>query len=576
MASNKPVDKLADNLKGLVIGASGTIPGYQHVDRVRELEGCEIVNIDWLLQKIEKVVPESVRKQIFKEENNGTEGKGKKRERESSIEDDKVSSWKKAKDEEQINLKNLIELVDEKYPEPSSTLSVWQDVTGLIWDATLVRARLKKQVQVLRIQLLVHRELQTFHTWDLQCQFGSSEASKSVGAMGSFDSAKHTFEEKFKSLSGLAWEDRNAIPSSKGWFVLEMHHRDVPVFTSEISLLPTSIENVLKIIFTSGTFKGYLNLLNRLGRNILVANKVDKKRLVFGIAVLGKLMELTNPELAPGDHSQAKKSLCRIYESLILKTGFLSDANDTIRKELESLDLLLMLHDASEILERKFQSSSLAMSQISQVLGLAKLLPVKEDSTEFEMLREYLEKTSSPNHAYQFEASYEVIGVFRIERPGEAERFAEWEKANLADVGDRRLLWHGSMASNFAGILSQGLRGDGIVSTDGKHFVPGVFFADISTKSAGYCRQKGEALMLLCEVELGKSSTLSHHHAGGTIHKKWRDAGYIHPDFKGTQVPDVHAGTKSSSSHSGLYNSEYVAHTPAQIRQRYLFHVKIV
>lgn len=30
MASNKPVDKLADNLKGLVIGASGTIPGYQH------------------------------------------------------------------------------------------------------------------------------------------------------------------------------------------------------------------------------------------------------------------------------------------------------------------------------------------------------------------------------------------------------------------------------------------------------------------------------------------------------------------------------------------------------------------
>jgi hypothetical protein len=30
MAPKKPVDKLADNLKGLVIGASGTIPGYQH------------------------------------------------------------------------------------------------------------------------------------------------------------------------------------------------------------------------------------------------------------------------------------------------------------------------------------------------------------------------------------------------------------------------------------------------------------------------------------------------------------------------------------------------------------------
>jgi poly [ADP-ribose] polymerase len=30
MASNKPVDKLADGLKGLVIGASGNIPGHLH------------------------------------------------------------------------------------------------------------------------------------------------------------------------------------------------------------------------------------------------------------------------------------------------------------------------------------------------------------------------------------------------------------------------------------------------------------------------------------------------------------------------------------------------------------------
>jgi hypothetical protein len=30
MASNKLVDKLADNLKGLVIGVSGNIPGLLH------------------------------------------------------------------------------------------------------------------------------------------------------------------------------------------------------------------------------------------------------------------------------------------------------------------------------------------------------------------------------------------------------------------------------------------------------------------------------------------------------------------------------------------------------------------
>jgi len=30
MASNKPVDKLVNNLKGLIIGASGNIPGIPH------------------------------------------------------------------------------------------------------------------------------------------------------------------------------------------------------------------------------------------------------------------------------------------------------------------------------------------------------------------------------------------------------------------------------------------------------------------------------------------------------------------------------------------------------------------
>lgn len=165
--------------------------------------------------------------------------------------------------------------------------------------------------------------------------------------------------------------------------------------------------------------------------------------------------------------------------------------------------------------------------------------------------------------------------MFRLERPGEAERFAQWEKANLANTGNRRLLWHGSVSSNFAGILSQGLRGDGIVSTDGKDFVSGVYFADISTKSAGYCRQQGEALMLLCEVELGTTSAISVHYTGSTVHKAWRDAGYIHSDFKGSWVPDVHAGTTTASDSDGFNHSEYVVQNPAQIRQRYLFHVKI-
>ncbi|KGO68804.1 hypothetical protein PITC_076860 [Penicillium italicum] len=571
MASKKPVDKLADNLKGLVIGASGAIPGYQHgeikwmveqcgakfasmnireFNRAREVEGCEIVDIDWLIKKIKKHIPESVQQKILKrEKNKEIKLKGEKRQRDVSLGDDERNPPKKTKDEEQVNLKKLIGLVDEKYPTPSSTLSVYQDDAGLIWDATLVRQDVKNQVEVLRIQLLVDDESRMFHTWDLKYQFGSSQESTSMGDVGSLDSAKRTFETKFKSFSHLAWEDRHAASDSKGSIFLETHHREAPILNSETSPLPASVEKVLKIIFTSGSLNNYVTCLYNHGRRILLEAKVDKKKLLVGIAVLGKLMKLTNPQLATGDNSNTKKRLCKIYESLILKNVTLATAHDTVRQELESLDLLLKLRDASEILEKKSQSFSLAMSQITEVLGLATMTP-----------------GISP---------LEIIGVFRLERPGEAERFAQWEKANHAHVGDRRLLWHGSRASNFAGILSQGLRGDGIVSTDGKHFVPGVFFADISTKSAGYCRQQGEALILLCEVELGTSSAIATHCVGSTVHKKWRDAGYIHPDFKGSQVPDVRAGTMTASGTPSYYHSEYVAKSPAQVRQRYLFHVKL-
>jgi poly [ADP-ribose] polymerase len=173
-----------------------------------------------------------------------------------------------------------------------------------------------------------------------------------------------------------------------------------------------------------------------------------------------------------------------------------------------------------------------------------------------------------------------VIGVFRLERPGEAERFAKWEKDNEVHTGDRRLLWHGSWCGNFAGILSQGLRGDGIINPNGSGFCNGIFFADISTKSAGYCRASPglEVLMLLCEVELGNETTntpLAWRYIGRTVHSKWRDAEYIHPDFKGVLVPDVNAETTLGEYKSNFYNSEYVALNPSQVIQRYLFHIKL-
>jgi poly [ADP-ribose] polymerase len=44
----------------------------------------------------------------------------------------------------------------------------------------------------------------------------------------------------------------------------------------------------------------------------------------------------------------------------------------------------------------------------------------------------------------------QIEDIFEVEKEGEKESFN--------DVGNKMLLWHGSRLTNFAGIMSQGLR----------------------------------------------------------------------------------------------------------------------
>ena len=72
---------------------------------------------------------------------------------------------------------------------------------------------------------------------------------------------------------------------------------------------------------------------------------------------------------------------------------------------------------------------------------------------------------------------------------------------------NRYLLWHGSRTTNFAGILSQGLRiAPPEAPSTGYMFGKGVYFADMVSKSAECCfasKSNPVGLLLLCEVALG-------------------------------------------------------------------------
>ena len=76
------------------------------------------------------------------------------------------------------------------------------------------------------------------------------------------------------------------------------------------------------------------------------------------------------------------------------------------------------------------------------------------------------------------------------------------------------LLWHGSRLTNFVGILSQGLRiAPPEAPVTGYMFGKGVYFADMSSKSANYCFTSPEnntGILILCEVALGNCNEKMH------------------------------------------------------------------
>lgn len=118
------------------------------------------------------------------------------------------------------------------------------------------------------------------------------------------------------------------------------------------------------------------------------------------------------------------------------------------------MDSLTDLKEADQIIKREKDDVDPVhpLDSRFQGLGMQEMTPVEPNTPEFDEISQYLVKTCGSTHAI----TYQVRDIFRIERQGELERF---EKSNFSKIkSDRRLLWHGSRATNYGGILSQGLR----------------------------------------------------------------------------------------------------------------------
>lgn len=204
----------------------------------------------------------------------------------------------------------------------------------------------------------------------------------------------------------------------------------------------------------------------------------------------------------------------------------------------EKLRLLESLTDI-EVAYRLIRSGGALQANYAKLR--TRLSPLDTNTLEYSRIADYVRNSHAKVHDSY---SLSVEDVFAVERQGERERFMPFKQLHNHKLLVRRLLpgggadlarppqWHGSRLPNYIGILSQGLRIappeapiTGYFLGKGAHHMlseqqltqrqlhSGVYFADMVSKSADYCKATPEepiGLLMLCDVALGRSFEVAH------------------------------------------------------------------
>ena len=172
--------------------------------------------------------------------------------------------------------------------------------------------------------------------------------------------------------------------------------------------------------------------------------------------------------------------------------------SDMLKEKMKLLEVMGDLEIATKLLSEGAKVDKNPLDSAFDSLKIS-LTPLAKTDADFQRVVDYVKNTHGSTHK-QYKLVVEE--VFTVVRPGEAERYAAY-----SHLPNKQMLWHGSRATNYMGILSQGLRiAPPEAPVTGYMYGKGVYFADCSSKSANYCHTSAGnnvGLALLCEVALG-------------------------------------------------------------------------
>lgn len=430
-----------------------------------------------------------------------------------------------------------------------------------------------------KLQILKHDKYERYHLFRSWGRIGTTIGGNKLEEM-SLEECIEQFESLYMEKTGNDWTNKqHFVKMPNRMYPIDIDHgnEEVASLDSDIkSNLLKPIQDLMRLIFDVAEMKKVM-LEFEIDMDKMPLGKLSKKQIEKAYAVLTELQEILKKSNI--DHTTLIDASNRFYTLIPHNFGIagpkILETSEEIKNKCDMLDALLEMEIAYNLLHDKTDEKQNPLDNHYKQLKTS-MDVLDKTSEEFKMIEKYVQNTHATTHT---QYKLEIEEVFVVKRQGEDQRFKPFKK-----LPNRKLLWHGSRTTNFAGILSQGLRiAPPEAPVTGYMFGKGIYFADMVSKSANYCcthSQSPTGLLLLCEVALGN---MYERYKADYIEKlpKGKHStlgrGQTEPDpqnvYKlddGVEVPYGMGVPATHNKKSDLLYNEYIVYDVAQVKARYL------
>lgn len=453
------------------------------------------------------------------------------------------------------------------------------------WTCVLSKTDVQKQKNsYYKLQLLEadnNRQYWVFRAWG---RIGTTIGDHKLNNYRDLDRAKEEFEDQYLDKTGNYWGMRNMFQKMPNmYYELELDFGDDGSKMSMESDIPSKlaapVQNLIKMIFDINAMKKVM-LEYELDMDKMPLGKLSEKQIRSAYGVLTELSALVEKGGSNAKFVDASnRFFTLIPHNFGVKTPPVLDNAEEINAKISMLDSLLEIEVAYSLLKVDAASGVNPIDSHYEQLK-TDLAVLDKDSEEFAILAKYVKNTHAATHnMYELE----IEDIFKVKRKGEDRRYKPFKKLH-----NRQLLWHGSRLTNYAGILSHGLKiAPPEAPVTGYMFGKGIYFADMVSKSANYCctsSQNNTGLMLLCEVALGEMQEYttanyvtklpSGKHSVKGIGKSFPDPKQSFKREDGVEIPLGTAIQNGEVKRTSLLYNEYIVYDAAQVNIQYLFNMK--